>query len=652
MLRDKKIIIGSVIIFLLISLLLLRGAIVRGFVSKKIENVERRYSLIIDYEKLTINGFAGVSLKGLFVKPLDDDTLLMAKEINLKLNPFKLLISRFDIKSLIADNIQFSFVKRDSSSNYDFFYNVAIRSVANGTETSKKLKQNYSRNLDNLLSMIFGFIPKNAQIRNFLVDYRYDEYFLTVSTPEIKVANNFFSSTIITNECGHSEQLLLKGYLNDNERKISAKIYSASNKERFSVPFINFKWGAALQFNSLAFDFVSSQRKNGIVDIEGLTSIEGLSLFHEKISPEYVRLEEGYLDFRMKIGENYIELDSSSVVKINELIFSPFLKAVKHEKWHVTASVDKRGFPAQQLFTSLPKGLFHNLEGMEVTGNLDYHFLLDIDFANIDSLKLESNLIPHDFKIIKFGKTDLRRMNGEFEYVAYEQGIPVRRFMVGPSNLSFRRLDQISPILQMAVLQSEDGGFFYHNGFLPEAIRGALVTNIKDKRFRRGGSTISMQLVKNVFLRRNKTLARKVEEMLIVWLIENNRLTTKERMFEVYLNIIEWGPMVYGASEASRFYFDKDVRDININEAIFLAGIIPSPKRSLNNFNADGTLISEKMDGYFRLLAERLRVKGVISTSEEESVKPEIKLAGESFKIVRQREMEKDSSYVFQWRLK
>ncbi|HRR48527.1 MAG TPA: hypothetical protein P5293_00915, partial [Bacteroidales bacterium] len=284
MLRDRKIIIGSVIIFLLISLLLLRGVIVRGFVSKKIENVERRYSLIIDYEKLKINGFAGMSLNGLFVKPLDDDTLLMAKEINLKLNPFKLLILRFDIKSLIADNIQFSFVKRDSSSNYDFFYNVANRSVANGTETSKKLKQNYSRNLDNLLSMIFGFIPKNAQIRNFLVDYRYDEYFLTVSTPEIKVANNFFSSTIITNECGHSEQLLLKGYLNDSERKISAKIYSAGNKERFSVPFINFKWGAALQFNSLAFDFVSSQRKNGIVDIEGLTSIEGLSLFHEKIS--------------------------------------------------------------------------------------------------------------------------------------------------------------------------------------------------------------------------------------------------------------------------------------------------------------------------------------------------------------------------------
>jgi len=648
MLRDRKVIIGIVIIVVLISLLLLRGVFVRGLVSKKIDSVERRYSLSIDYQKLTIRGFANISLKGLSVKPLDNDTLFMAKEIDLKVNPFKLLILRFDIKSLNADNIKFNFVKRDSSSNYDFFFKVANHSTSSTAGTSKNFKQNYLRNFDNLLAMIFGFIPKNAQIINFLINYNYDEYYLKVSTPEIKVAKNFFSATVFTDECGHLEQLLLKGYLNENERKVSAKICSTGNKEKFSVPFINFKWGAALQFNSLAFDFVSSQRKNGVVDIEGLASIEGLSLFHEKISPEYVRLEEGNLDFKMKIGENYIELDSSSVVKINELTFSPFLKAVKHERWHITASVDKRSFPAQQLFASLPKGLFHNLEGMEVTGNLDYHFLLDLDFANIDSLKLESNLIPHNFKILKFGKTDLRHMNGEFEYIAYEQGMPVRKFMVGPSNPNFRRLDQISPILQMAVLQSEDGGFFYHNGFLPEAIRGALVTNIKDKKFRRGGSTISMQLVKNVFLSRNKTLARKAEEMLIVWLIENNRLTTKERMFEVYLNIIEWGPMVYGANEASRFYFNKDVGDLNINEAIFLAGIIPSPKRSLNNFTADGVLISEKMDGYFRLLAERLRVKGVISESEEVSVKPEIKLAGESFKIVRQREMDKDSSYVFQ----
>jgi len=103
----------------------------------------------------------------------------------------------------------------------------------------------------------------------------------------------------------------------------------------------------------------------------------------------------------------------------------------------------------------------------------------------------------------------------------------------------------------------------------------------------RGASTISMQLVKNLFLERQKTIARKLEEMIITWLIEENRLVSKERMFEIYLNIIEWGPQVYGAQEEARFYFDKDVADLTLAEAIFMAGIIPQPKRFMVSFDAE-----------------------------------------------------------------
>ena len=78
-----------------------------------------------------------------------------------------------------------------------------------------------------------------------------------------------------------------------------------------------------------------------------------------------------------------------------------------------------------------------------------------------------------------------------------------------------------------------------------------------------------MQLVKNVFLSRKKTIARKAEEALIVWLIENNNLTSKERMFEVYLNIIELGPGIYGVGEASRFYFNKKPAELTLSESIF-----------------------------------------------------------------------------------
>lgn len=241
--------------------------------------------------------------------------------------------------------------------------------------------------------------------------------------------------------------------------------------------------------------------------------------------------------------------------------------------------MNKRDFPADQLFSSLPKGLFYNLEGLRTEGTLSYHFRLDLDFGQVDSLILESTLKAKDFQILAYGNTDLRKMNEPFEYTVYEQGEPVRSFEIGPANPSFRPFNAVSRYLPLAIMQSEDAGFFYHNGFIPSAIRESLIQDIKERRFARGGSTLSMQLVKNVFLSRNKTIARKLEEMLIVWLIESNHLTSKERMFEVYLNIAEWGPMIYGAAEASRYYFAKEPSQLNLAECIFMASIIPKPKQ-------------------------------------------------------------------------
>ena len=101
-----------------------------------------------------------------------------------------------------------------------------------------------------------------------------------------------------------------------------------------------------------------------------------------------------------------------------------------------------------------------------------------------------------------------------------------------------------------------------------------------------------MQLVKNIFLTREKTISRKLEEILLVYILENNRISTKERMLEVYFNIIEWAPDVYGIGEASQFYFQKKPIDLTLKECLFLATIIPSPKKFMFNFDENGNLKS------------------------------------------------------------
>lgn len=136
-----------------------------------------------------------------------------------------------------------------------------------------------------------------------------------------------------------------------------------------------------------------------------------------------------------------------------------------------------------------------------------------------------------------------------------------------------------------------------------------------------------MQLVKNVFLQRNKTLGRKAEEALIVWLIENQGICSKDRMYEVYLNIIEWGPLIYGANEASHFYFNKDASKLTLAESIFLASIIPRPKWFKYSFDETGHL-RESNAGFYRLLSEKMLRKGQITQEDVEKLVPDVELRG------------------------
>ena len=120
---------------------------------------------------------------------------------------------------------------------------------------------------------------------------------------------------------------------------------------------------------------------------------------------------------------------------------------------------------------------------------------------------------------------------------------------------------------------------------------------------------------------------------MIVWLIEQNRLVSKERMFEVYLNIIEWGPNVYGIGEASRFYFSKLPSELNLPESVFLASIIPHPKYFKFMFDSAGTL-KENQKGFYELVVSRLVKRGLIAAPDTTTLKPAVKLNGEALKLI------------------
>jgi membrane carboxypeptidase/penicillin-binding protein len=290
--------------------------------------------------------------------------------------------------------------------------------------------------------------------------------------------------------------------------------------------------------------------------------------------------------------------------------------------------------PANDFFESLPTGLFESLEGIKAEGLLKYKMSFHLNMDSVDALKFDSDLdASKDFKIVEYGKTNLEKINRSFEHTVYEYGKPVRTFTVGPSNFFYTPIEQVSPYLRNAILTAEDAYFYRHKGFHEEAFRQAIAKNIKERDFKRGGSTISMQLVKNVFLTRQKTVTRKVEEAIIVWLLENQRLVSKNRMFEVYLNIIEWGPEIYGAKDASRFYFGKQPSELTLAEAIFLTSIIPSPKRYRSSFDSAGNLRGYKA-GYYRLIGGHMARRGLISQEEYDNLYPNVRLSGRARDII------------------
>ncbi len=165
------------------------------------------------------------------------------------------------------------------------------------------------------------------------------------------------------------------------------------------------------------------------------------------------------------------------------------------------------------------------------------------------------------------------------------------------SQISFVPLSQISPALQHAVIAAEDARFYQHHGFDWHAIQLAAENDMEGGRTR-GGSTITQQLVKNLFFGTNRSILRKGAEFALVPVAE--LVLGKRRILEIYLNVVEWGPGVYGAEPASRYYYRTGARELGREQAARLAAILPAPRRRR----------PERMDRYSGIILERMRQMG------------------------------------------
>jgi monofunctional biosynthetic peptidoglycan transglycosylase len=174
-------------------------------------------------------------------------------------------------------------------------------------------------------------------------------------------------------------------------------------------------------------------------------------------------------------------------------------------------------------------------------------------------------------------------------------------------------LSAVSPYLVKAVLISEDDKFWSHEGFDFEAMKTAIEKDLKKKQFKYGGSTISQQLAKNLYLTPSRNPVRKIKEAVLTWRLE--RTLSKRRIIELYLNVAEWGDGIFGIGAAARHYYGKSAAALDPMEASRLASVLPNPRRY--KVNKDSGYVENRAERIYSIMVKR----GIVIPEYEEVAK-------------------------------
>jgi hypothetical protein len=217
-----------------------------------------------------------------------------------------------------------------------------------------------------------------------------------------------------------------------------------------------------------------------------------------------------------------------------------------------------------------------------------------------------------DFKRPDKAPPEVLRMRGDFVHeVTTNEGVKVT-IAVTPESADFIPFADVPPLLLKALLIAEDAGFYGHPGIDLTELPKAIAANIARGGAVRGASTITQQLAKNLFLGREKSLRRKLRELSYAFLLESS--LGKQRILEIYLNIIEWGPGLYGLRPAARHYFDKEPQALSPREIAFLVSMIPGPVKYQRSI--EGGEVRPGLETLVNNLLVKMRSVDVISEEE------------------------------------
>lgn len=332
----------------------------------------------------------------------------------------------------------------------------------------------------------------------------------------------------------------------------------------------------------LSVEFEVTKEKD-LVTAQGKASVQELRVKHHRLSKHTVVLGADLeLKAKADLGTRELELESLiiqprvgdhlSSVKVQANGRVLYLDDPSAREYEFEMHMDAN--PCQEVLDVMPPGLLPGLSEFELGGETSLDLKVVVHMAAPDETVLEGGLETKKCKI-KEAPKELDMLAGPFMHLVKMKNGQVAQRPLMPGHAFYARFDDIPPSVPGAVLSTEDGGFWKHKGWRASAFHESLVRNVELGTFRRGASTLTMQMVKNTLLTHEKTVSRKLQEIFLTWAVE--QVLSKKRILEIYLNVVEFGPGIYGVAHAADHYYGKDISQINSLEAAFLATLLPRP---------------------------------------------------------------------------
>ncbi|SKD10360.1 Transglycosylase [Chitinophaga ginsengisegetis] len=589
------------------------SSVARSLKEKILLKIKSRYRISADFGIVSITSINSVKIKPVSLYNNARNMICETGSIQVKFSWYSLLKGRIKLISVKISDCKIVINKRET---------IPANTTAKSTVviSPQDMIRNFYKRISTRVDIAFESIPPQVNIENLEIILSGHKN-VQVKISSFALNKRYYNTAPGSHQDGRFQP---KGIA----RKLVAE-------KQLTVDVGNFTMVADLQTDTpsttvtakqLTFRLSRGKDENNGISYDLETNTHDLTLHNSKVSNQQAFTCDLGLMLYAKPDSEGFHIDRQSCFHLNNLRFPFYLDHFYRENDIIELGVNLVSCQMEDILKSFQDFTTQSLYRSSFSGTLGFFSRLRFELTNSFKREFEIKL-DNNLRILDHGGADYSYLKQPFVHNVYDGDIAVKSINLDSGNSFFLPLDKISADLKKVIICTEDPHYYTHKGIDSEAIFLAMASNIKSRKLSRGASTITMQVVRNLFLYHRKNFQRKIEEVILTWYLEEVFSIGKDRILEIYLNIIELGPGIYGVQEAAYFYFDKPANQLTLTESLALAYIIPRPKFFLEALKMNSPKLRKNLTAHILHNSKVMLKKDIISLEEFENIQYKITFA-------------------------